>query len=235
MISLPKFKKLEKAQRADKYCHIMAKLAGIVARFTVDENERMFRKASINGSSQLIVPEVFREEILHNDPYLILTGQPGRRWMFDKLWWQFCCWKMAANLYNYLASCRASCRHSPSQKHQKWMQLFPSTGLLEIVTIDILGLLKKKRQVSWLIVVMMDGYIKLTWAIPYIKVTARVVAMVYLKHCIIPYGMPTTCLTNNGFQFVPELFCSAVRLCKSQASYKSRVPPAIKPGSGKLQ
>lgn len=63
----------------------MVMTTGADVQFTVNENGLIFRQTSIDGSIQVIIPEVLHLTIFYNRHYSILTGRPGTRWMSDEL------------------------------------------------------------------------------------------------------------------------------------------------------
>lgn len=96
-------KELLEAQQTDTYCQNMFRLVSTDTRLTVDENWMICRQATINGSMQVIISEVFPQAVLYSRHYPILAGHPGTCRMYDELRRQLYWAHMAANIYAYVA------------------------------------------------------------------------------------------------------------------------------------
>lgn len=135
--------------------------------------------------------------------------------MYDTLreyyYWPY----MAQDKHAYISHCE-SCRiHRPFDKHQQLLKLFPPSGPLELIAIDILGPLTRTKYGNRLIIVMSDRDTKLARTIPVTKITAPKAAKVVLEDWIIPNGTPEVILTDNDKQFTSKFFAA---LCASLGS-----------------
>lgn len=157
--------------------------------------------------------EALRRAVIYNSHHPITVGHPGTPLPYDNLRSQFCSLYLVLDIYKYVEQNDSCRKHSPSKKQQRKMQLFPPSRRLEFMAIHILAYLTKKRQRSRLVVVMKDCYSTLTGDIPTIRVSAPMVATIFLKHWVVPYGIPNTLLTDNGPQFASKVLSA---LCASQ-------------------
>lgn len=72
--------------------------------------------------------------------------------------------------------------------------------------MELLGPLPKTKSAKCLIVVIIDGYSKLTPATPMNDKTAPLVAVCVLKNLVLPYGIPNSSLVDNDPNFVAQFF-----------------------------
>lgn len=86
------------------------------------------------------------------------------------------------------------------------MKVFPPSGPVEIVVIDILGPLTKRKAGIRFVIVMTDRCSWLMRALPMPRVTAPLVTTVLLEYWIVPCGIPNTIVTDNGPQIVSKFF-----------------------------
>lgn len=88
---------------------------------------------------------------------------------------------MVTDVYNYMEQCASRRKHESSSKHQRLLQLFPPSGALEFIAIEIFAHMNKATQGNQFVIVIIDRYSKLTKAAPVPKVRAALVATVELK------------------------------------------------------
>lgn len=105
-------------------------------------------------------------------------------------------------------NCETCLQHRPHPKHQRVLKLFPPEGPLVFIAIDILGPLPKEKSGNKFIIVIKDRYSKLTLEVPTSSVTAPAVASTQLDSWIIPYGIPSSLLSDNGSQLTRKLFAA---------------------------
>lgn len=72
--------------------------------------------------------------------------------------------------------------------------------------MNILDSLPKAKTGSEFIVVMTDGYPRLTRTIQPKKTTAMDVALIFVEESAVPYGIPDRLLTDNAAQLAEKLF-----------------------------
>lgn len=147
----------------------------------MNKNGLLGRKAPIDGSVKVTVPESFRQEFFYDKRYPSLVGHPGTSQMYDELRRQYYWLRMAADVQLDVSKCKLCRKNRPSLKNQRWMHFFPPNMPLEFVAINRLGPTTMERQGNRFITVMTDWYTKLTRAIPCLNVTAPVVEKLFLK------------------------------------------------------
>lgn len=114
---------------------------------------------------------------------------------------------MASDIYDFVRRF-ISCIHNQGThyKHQKHLRLFPASGPLEFVAIDIRGRLPKTKKGNLFVVMATDRFSKLTRAVPVTQNHGAAHGQVLLDCLVTPYGIPSYQLTDIGLQFVAKLF-----------------------------
>jgi len=95
------------------------------------------------------------------------------------------------------------------------MRLFPAIQPLEDVAIDILGPLPKSAKGNLFILVVTDRFSKLTQAVPLRSIKALDVSIAFVNEWVFKYGAPRRLLSDNGSQFISDLFqrvCSVLEV-----------------------
>ena len=204
---IPDIETFIREQKEDPYCREMAAEVGRVgSQFDVDENGVLCRRASTDQALQRVVPRTLRRAILYHAHYPCTAGHPGARKMYDTLRRQYYWPHQATDVYVLVERCPECRKNRPSAKHQRELKLFPAAGPLEFIAMDILGPLPRSKKGNRFITVMTDRYSKLTRAVPSTKTTAPQVALIFLDNWVIPYGIPSYVLTDNGPQFTSKFF-----------------------------
>lgn len=176
----------------------------------MNEDELLSWKSFTYEAIQTFVSKWYKRTLLYHGHCATLAGHPRTRMMYHvfrrRYYWLY----MASAVHEFVFKCDSCRRHRSTQKHQRKLQLFLPSELLEFVVIDILPPLTKTKQKNRFIIVMTDSCSKLTRAISIAMTTAPRVAMVVFGNRIMPYVTPNTIVTDNGLQFVSEFF---VALC----------------------
>lgn len=74
--------------------------------------------------------------------------------------------------------------------------------------MDVLETLPRPTQGSKYIILIAERYYKLTQAVPSARTSATQVGNVFLDYWIVPFGIPSYVLTNNGPSFVRKFFAT---------------------------
>ncbi len=153
-------------QAVDMYCRSLVSPEGMAAHrglFDVDERGVLVRRAPLEGSVQIVVPESLRPRVLHLNHYPRLVGHPGGTRMHQTMrrtyYWPY----MSMDAYQTVREC-VSCQLNriKERKHTNFCKLFPAVSPLEFICIDILGPLPKTRKGNTYLLVMCDRFSKLT-------------------------------------------------------------------------
>lgn len=134
---------------------------------------------------------------------------------------------MVIKVYYIGNNCQTCPREGTAYCHQRPLKLFPVTGPLEVVAIDLAGPFTKSSQGNQFVEVVTGPYSVQAGAILTAEEPSPYVALSFLNHCVIPYGIPNYVLFNNGTQFEIKLFSSLLRSLDKQTHQKD-LPPAFK-------
>lgn len=115
---------------------------------------------------------------------------------------------MANNAYTTGADFHSCAVHDSKSRRQKQRRIFPVSAPLELLEMDILGATIKTKSGKKHAIVFTNRHMKLIRAIPVIIVTSTSVATVFVDNLVLPYGIQTYSLTDNGLQFVSKLFAA---------------------------
>lgn len=113
---------------------------------------------------------------------------------------------MANAVYSTEGVCKERFKRGSLVKHQHHSTSVPPTGLLEFMAVDTLSPLPQTKKSNQLFVIIMHRCSELTREISTTKTLASYVVTILYDDWIIPYGIPSFLLTDDGAQFVAELF-----------------------------
>ena len=114
---------------------------------------------------------------------------------------------MANDVFSVSRDCRScAAARGTRYKVQKHMKLFPATGPLEFLAMDLLGPLPRTHQGNEYVLVITDRFTKLCRSVPLRNTKAVAIATVFLDLWVYAYGAPSYVLTDNGPQFAAKFF-----------------------------
>ena len=195
-------------QRKDPYCIEIAKSAGSPkSEFTFNNQGVLVRVSKFDGAIQQVVPKSLQDRVIHLSYSPLSQGHPGESRLYSTMRLRFLWPFMYDDLVHHVRNCR-TCVQAKGVKGKKQhkTKLFPPTGPLDDIAIDLLGPLPRTKNGNSFIAVITDRYSKLTRAIPMKETTAPFMAATLLNNWIIPYGIPNSILSDNGPQFVAEFW-----------------------------
>ena len=201
-------------QREDSYCRAMTSEVGKAgSHFEVNRIGLLCRKAPVDGSLQVVIPQSLRARVLYLSHYPRLQGHPGATRMYETMRRDYYWPHMASDIHQTVTDCRSCARvRGTLRRHQKKLTLFPAAGPLEFVAMDLFGPLPKTAHGNKHILVITDRFTKMCRAIPLRTAQAPQVAQAFLDSWVYPYGVPDTLLTDNGPQFTAKFFESVCGL-----------------------
>lgn len=134
--------------------------------------------------------------------------------MYVSIGGEYYCEHMATNVYRAVRDGFECAQNMTWDKSWRPLQLFPASGPLEFVAIDILRPSPKTLNAKQYVLVMTDFYSNLTRAIPMCKKITSRISSPFINSWIMPYGIPTIVLTDSGKQFSSksfELLCAFLK------------------------
>ncbi|CAF1387559.1 unnamed protein product [Didymodactylos carnosus] len=147
---------------------------------------------------------------------------------------------MRQDIANYVRACKLCQQFKPENKKpaglmQPNLVLQPWT----VVGIDITGPLPKTRRGNTYILVVIDYFTKWVELFPLSSTKAKIIAQIFTDEVICRYGLPLKIISDNGAQFVSNVFKSVcdilqikhrkTSLYHPQTNLSERVNRSIKP------
>ena len=116
---------------------------------------------------------------------------------------------MAVDCYATVRKC-STCAKNRIKLRQRTnpLQLFPPSGPLESVALDIFGPLIQTPRGNQYLLMITDRYSKLTKSVPMKSVSAEAVAIAFTNEWALTYGPPTDLLSDNGSAFLSLIHIS---------------------------
>lgn len=171
----------------------------------------------IDGDNlKLVVPSDFRSLLLEQYHDAKFAGHLGAAKTFDRLKLKYYWPKMAMFVKNYVKKCDICQKYKP-------MNALPYGGMrternLEVMSpgtawsVDIVGPFPPTRKRNRFAVVFVDLCSKWLVVKPLRSATSKSIGKVLMEDIVLQYGKPQMLLSDNGSQFVSNLFVS---LCKA--------------------
>lgn len=201
---------LVEAQKADEFSqtvlHRQSERSD--SRFFEDHQGLLRRKHPTDPAClQIVLPETLRPRLLRLAHYAKLAGHPGQTRMYETLRRVYYWLHMAADIHATVRNCGSCARNRLKlRKHTQPLQLFPATGPLQSLAIDLLGPLTKTKRGNRFLLVITDRFTKLTQVVPLRRIDAYTVAVAFTVHWVFHYGPPESLLSDNGAQFAAKFF-----------------------------
>ena len=157
---------------------------------------------------QIIVPKALREEVLtrcHDDP--LTGGHLGKHKTIEKVqqryWWPG--WRQDTE--NWIASC-LSCMTKKDQPGKKpgLLQPIEVGEAFDLVGMDLIGELPETKKKNKWILVITDYLTKWIEAEPLPDAKAETIARVFVEKVLTRHAAPKRILTDQGSNFMSELF-----------------------------
>jgi Integrase zinc binding domain len=143
-------------QAKDPECLRAARHTGADSLIDYNEHGVLVRRAPLDGSIQILVPASLRPKLLHLEYFPRTAGHPGTTRMFRSMRKNYFWSGMANDVAEIVTS---------------FLKLFPASGPLEYVSMDILGPLPKTDHGNRFLLVITDRFSKLTRMVPLRTIT----------------------------------------------------------------
>jgi Integrase zinc binding domain len=178
----------------------------------VDEYGILVRIAPLDGSRQIVVPWSLRPCLLWLEHFPVVAAHPGVSKMYAamrrRFYWRNMHKEVEETVRHYTVCAKNRVKE---RKRTSFLKLFPASGPLEFVAMDILGPLPKPEHGNRFLLVISDRFSKLTRTVPMRTITTLCVAKAFCDAWVLSYGPPRYLLTDNVTQFNAKFFLSVCR------------------------
>lgn len=213
------------AQFHDAFCvDIRRRLnEGVVLAFGENENGLLCRKVS---HDQIVIPHALKQRVLHIHHYARLAGHPGGRKLYQSIRKDMYWPALAVDCYATVRRCSTCAKNRIQLRLQaEPLQLFPASGPLESVAIDVLGELIKTVRGNQYLLIISDRFTKLTKSVPLKSISAAEVAKAFVNEWVFNYGPPKELISDNGKCFTAKFFQDVCRILNIQNSFTTTYHP----------
>ena len=175
--------------------------------YKVKNSNRHYNQREVGNKHLLVIPKSMQEKLLawaHDHPSAGHGGQQKTLYRLSiRVFWD----SMRKDVYNYVAACQ-SCQQfkynntplsNPLQTHivnEPW----------HTIGIDIMGPFPKTARQKQFLLVIVDYFTRWIEVFPLRTTTSIDIAQIMMNEVFTRYGMPTFILSDNGPQFVSNLF-----------------------------
>jgi len=194
--------------------------------FREDPNGLLARTAPLDGAAQVYVPTHMRYGEMMRDHYPPQAGHPGENKMYTSMRRWFYWESMVVEVYAFVANCTQCARNRVGKlRKTNYLKTFPPTEPLTDLCMDLLGPLPRTAAGSEHLLVIVDGFSKMTRAIPLERIDAEIIAAAFLDYLGAAYGLPATVLSDNGPQFRSTFFQGVFSLLGISNGYSTTYHP----------
>lgn len=193
----------------------------------------VFRGTSINVLIYLesLLSESDKQEVIkvHHDS--LLSGHLGIHKTLKRIGEQLQ-WKgMKKDVQKYIKSC-ASCQKNKSSKKLKIPMAITTTSFrpFQRIFLDVVGRLPTSHRNNSYILTIQDDLTKFLFAFPIENHQANTIAKVFVENFVCIHGIPMSILTDNGPEFVGEIFTHICKLLKIEKKMSSPYHPQTNGG-----
>lgn len=176
------------------------------------------RQVGNEQSYQLVLPEEFRAEVLHQLHNQM--GHMGTERTLDLVRSRFYWPRMALDVANMIKTCERCVRRKSLQEHAAPLVNIQTSRPLELVCMDFLSIEPDGRTKD--ILVMTDHFTKYAIAVPTPNQKATTVARCLWDHFLVHYGIPEKLHSDQGPDFESKIIRE---LCELAGIHKIRTTP----------
>jgi hypothetical protein len=179
--------------------------------------DALSRISSLKRDGQDIeLDESTKKQILYEFHDAPLGGHRGMNKTYKVIKAQYSWVNMRREIENYVKKCR-SCQVNKLLKPRKKAPMEITTTAevpFERCSLDILGPMPETEQGNRYILTFQDDLSKYVIAVPIRQQDAETVARGFVTHVVLKYGSPHTVLTDQGTNFLSDVFRNTCKLLK---------------------
>lgn len=170
----------------------------------VTENQVVYRLVPI-GLTQYQVPVIPKSMILSIIRSAHEPGHNGLNRTYELLRRQIFYPKLKNEVQNYVKNCVVCAQVNRAPTYMEPKHFTPPQRPMDFVCMDLVGGFPETFTSNVYALTCIDVLTGYVWAIPVPDKTAESIVLAFMIH-IYPFGMPRKILTDNGTEFVNELF-----------------------------
>lgn len=143
-----------------------------------------------------------------------IGGHVGTRRTYEKLKTYIKWTNMQSDIEKYIKHCEKCQKNKVTGKSTKQPMVITNTpnSVFEACSIDIVGPWCETDQGHKYILTFQDSLSKFVVAVPVRSQDANTIARAFVEHVILKYGIPGSCLSDRGANFLSDIFKRTCRL-----------------------
>jgi len=210
-----------KAQKEDEYCKTVLnqivqdpEIAATPTTSDGDHNEFHILENGLiaDPSGRILVPKALRESLLFDYHDHKLGGHLGIMKTYANLKHKYVWPNMRSGVTSYIAGCEVCAKRKTHRLNRAPLQPIPvAEYVFQRIVMDCVGPLPVTYSGRVHIFIMIDCLTKYAIAVATRDVTAKTIARKFIKHFILPEGLPEEIITDRASYFQSELMH---HLCK---------------------
>jgi transposase InsO family protein len=171
------------------------------------------RKAPLDGSRHIVVPGSLRPRLLWLEHFPVVAAHQGVSKMYAAMRRRFYWRNMYKEVEETVRHCTVCAKNRVTErKRTRFLKVFPASGPLEFVAMDILGPLSKMEHGYRFLLIICDRFSKFSRTVPLRTITAIGVAKAFCDAWVFTYRTPRYLLTENETQFNAKVFLAVCRV-----------------------
>ena len=184
-----------------------------LTQFVIRDDDLLYRETTnYRGDKdiRIVIPnDEFKWKAFLKNHVLPFAGHGGRDATISRLervvYWP----NLRGDVARYVKSCHTCIMHKPARDLRVPIQKFPEvTCPWERVHADLIGPVEESEEGHKFVLTVIDVFTRYGIAIPLTDKSTKTVANAYIDHVISHYGNPASIVTDNGQEFLGEIFRS---------------------------
>jgi hypothetical protein len=186
-----------------------------------------------NGGNRVVLPSDLRDDVIRQCHEHALSGHLGVRATVDRVAQQYWWPSIRRDVQGVIEECIPCNRRSPYGRTKAPLQALPDTAEpFELVAMDIIGPLPVTERGNKYVLSVIDHFSRYLELIPLENQTASMVAEAFVRRWVVRFGVPEKLLTDQGSNFMSELFAS---MCKELQITQLRTSPFHPQSNGRCE
>lgn len=194
--------------------------------YKIKHSNRHYNQREIGNKHLLVIPKSMQQKLLvwaHDHPTAGHSGQQKTLFrLTTRVFWE----SIRKDIYNYIASCRACQQFKyDNAPMSNPMQTHVVTEPWQTIGVDIMGPFPTTSRQKRFLFVVVDYFTRWIEVFPMRTTTSVDIAQILVNEVFTRYGMPTYILSDNGPQFVSDLFRDFCKTLNIQRKFTANYHP----------